>query len=155
MISGKESACNAGDMDLIPRLGRSRGGGNGDLSNILAWEILWTEEFCGLLSMGLLRVGHKWATKQEYLFFLRSFFFFLKWTVFLKVFTEFVTVLFYVLVFWPGGIWGLSSQTRRPTHTPGQSLYLLFVFSLASHSATRPREQKEKTIMVTAVHMIV
>ena len=30
LISGRESACNAGDMGLIPGLGRSRGGGNGD-----------------------------------------------------------------------------------------------------------------------------
>ena len=27
---GKESACNAGDRCLIPRLGRSPGGGNGN-----------------------------------------------------------------------------------------------------------------------------
>jgi len=27
---GKESACNAGDMGLIPRSGRSHGGGNGN-----------------------------------------------------------------------------------------------------------------------------
>ena len=27
---GKESACNAGDLGLIPRLGRSPGGGNGN-----------------------------------------------------------------------------------------------------------------------------
>ena len=26
--AGKESACNAGDLGLIPRLGRSPGGGN-------------------------------------------------------------------------------------------------------------------------------
>ena len=28
--SGKESACNAGDLDLIPGLGRSPGGGYGN-----------------------------------------------------------------------------------------------------------------------------
>ena len=28
---GKESACNAGDMDLIPELGRFPGGGHGNL----------------------------------------------------------------------------------------------------------------------------
>ena len=28
-LDGKESACNAGDLDLIPRLGRSPGEGNG------------------------------------------------------------------------------------------------------------------------------
>ena len=27
-------------------------------SSILAWKIPWTEEFSGLLSMGLQRVGH-------------------------------------------------------------------------------------------------
>ena len=41
------------------------------------------------------------------------------WTIF-KVFIEFVTLLllFYVLVFWPRGIWDLSSPTRDRTHTP-------------------------------------
>ena len=51
-----------------------------------------------------------------------SFFFFkifLMWTIF-KVFIEFVTilVLFYVLVFWPRGMWNLSSRTRDQTRTP-------------------------------------
>ena len=41
------------------------------------------------------------------------------WTIF-KVFIESVTVLLllYVLVFWPGGMWDLSSQTRDQTHIP-------------------------------------
>jgi len=38
---GEESACNAGDMGLIPGLVRSTGEGNG---SILAWRIPWTEE---------------------------------------------------------------------------------------------------------------
>ena len=29
-IAGKESACNAGDLGLIPELGRSPGGGHGN-----------------------------------------------------------------------------------------------------------------------------
>ena len=34
------------------------------------------------------------------------------WTIFLKVFIEFVTIflLFYVLIFWPWGMWNLSSS---------------------------------------------
>ena len=28
--AGKQSACNAGDLDLIPELGRSPGGGHGN-----------------------------------------------------------------------------------------------------------------------------
>ena len=38
----------------------------------------------------------------------------------LKIFIEFVTILllFYVLVFWPQGIWDPSSLTRDRTHTP-------------------------------------
>ena len=41
------------------------------------------------------------------------------WTIF-KVFIEFVTILllFYVLVFWPQGMWDLSSLTRDRTLTP-------------------------------------
>ena len=42
---GKESACNAGDPDLLSGLGRSPGEGNSyPLSSILAWRIPWTEE---------------------------------------------------------------------------------------------------------------
>ena len=35
-------------------------------SSILAWEILWTEEPGGLQSMGVSRVGHNLATKQQH-----------------------------------------------------------------------------------------
>ena len=41
----KESACNAGDMALIPGWERSPEEGNG---SILAWRIPWTEEPCRL-----------------------------------------------------------------------------------------------------------
>ena len=34
-------------------------------SGILAWEIPWTEERGGLQSMGLQRVRHNGATKQQ------------------------------------------------------------------------------------------
>ena len=34
-------------------------------SSILAWEILWTEEPGRLQSMGLKRLGHDLATKQQ------------------------------------------------------------------------------------------
>ena len=34
-------------------------------SSILAWEIPWTEEPGGLLSMRLQRVGHDLVTKQQ------------------------------------------------------------------------------------------
>ena len=41
-LTGKESACNVGDLDSIPRLGRSPGEGN---SNPLqSWRIPWTED---------------------------------------------------------------------------------------------------------------
>ena len=46
-----------------------------------------------------------------FLFFLRFFFF--MWIIF-KVFIEFVTIflLFDIFVFWPRGMWNLSSPTR-------------------------------------------
>ena len=34
-------------------------------SNILAWEIPWTEKPSRLQSMGLQRIGHNLATKQQ------------------------------------------------------------------------------------------
>ena len=51
-------------------------------------------------------------------FILQVFFFFLMWAIF-KVLIEFATVLllFYVLAFWPGGLWGLSPLSRDGTHT--------------------------------------
>ena len=49
----------AGDLGLIPGLGRSPGEGNGSThSSILAWRIPWTEEPGGLQSTGSQRVGH-------------------------------------------------------------------------------------------------
>ena len=41
---GKESACNAEDLDSISGLGRSPGGGHGNPRQYLAWKIPWTEE---------------------------------------------------------------------------------------------------------------
>ena len=60
----KESACQAGDVSLIP--------GSEDLekemathSSIPAWEIPRTEEAGGLQSKESWRVGHNLATKQQ------------------------------------------------------------------------------------------
>ena len=61
-LSGKESACNAGDLGLIPGSGRSPGEGMATHSSILAWRIPWTEEPGGLQSIGLQRVRHDWVT---------------------------------------------------------------------------------------------
>ena len=47
-LVGKESACTAGDPDSIPGLGRFPGEEMATHSNILAWEIPWTEEPGGL-----------------------------------------------------------------------------------------------------------
>jgi len=35
----KESACDAGDLGLIPGLKKSPGGGHGNPSSVLAWRI--------------------------------------------------------------------------------------------------------------------
>ena len=48
----KESACNAGDLGLIPRSGRSPGKGKGNSLHYSCWEIPWTEERGGLQSTG-------------------------------------------------------------------------------------------------------
>ena len=38
------NAGDAGDEGLIPGLGPSPGGGNGNRPSVLAWNIPWTEE---------------------------------------------------------------------------------------------------------------
>ena len=60
----KNSPANAGDVGLIPGLGRSSEKENGNPLRILAWEIPWTEEPGRLQSQ---RVGHDVATKQQQL----------------------------------------------------------------------------------------
>ena len=55
---GKESGCNEGDPGSIPGSGRFPGGGHGNPFSIFAWEIPWTEEPGGLLSIESQRVGH-------------------------------------------------------------------------------------------------
>ena len=57
----KNPPANAGDardMDLIPGLGRSPGGGNGNPLQYSCLRIPGTEEPGGLQSMGLHRVRH-------------------------------------------------------------------------------------------------
>ena len=55
---GKESACNAGYLGLIPGWRRSLEKGMATHSSVLAWKIPWTEESDRLLSMGLQRIRH-------------------------------------------------------------------------------------------------
>ena len=50
---GKESACNVGDLGLIPGSGRSPGEWNGHPSSILTWRIPWTKDPGGLQSLGI------------------------------------------------------------------------------------------------------
>ena len=61
----KNLPANAGDASLIPELGRSPGERNGNPLQYSYLENLWTEEPGGLQSMGLQRVRHDLATKQQ------------------------------------------------------------------------------------------
>ena len=58
---GKESACNAGDLGLIPGEGRSPGEGHGNLLQCSCLENPMDRGACRLQSMGLQRVGHNWS----------------------------------------------------------------------------------------------
>ena len=56
---GKESACSAGDLGLIPRLGTSPGEGNGNPVSFTGKSRGHrTQEPGGLQSVGLQSVGH-------------------------------------------------------------------------------------------------
>ena len=61
-------SCSAGDLDLIPGLGRSLEEGMGTHSSILAWRIPWTKWPSGLQSMGSQRVGHNRVTKHSFMY---------------------------------------------------------------------------------------
>ena len=66
---GKESACNAGDMGLIPRSEDLLEKGIATHSSILAWRIPWAEEPGGLRSTSSQRVGHDWADFTSFILF--------------------------------------------------------------------------------------
>ena len=55
--AGKESACNAEELGLIPGLERPLEKGKATHSSILAWRIPWTVQ-----SMGSQRVRHDWVS---------------------------------------------------------------------------------------------
>ena len=57
------NAGDAGDMSLIPGLGISPGGGNGNPLQYSCWET-WTEEPDQLQTTGLHRVGHNCTTEH-------------------------------------------------------------------------------------------
>ena len=60
-LSGKESACNVGnlgDAGLTPGSGKSLGEGHSNPLQYIAWRILWTEKPGRLKSIGLQRVRH-------------------------------------------------------------------------------------------------
>ena len=64
-LSGKESACQAGDPHSMPGLGRYPGEGNSNPLQYSCLESLWTEEPGGLQSVGSQRVRHHWGTKCQ------------------------------------------------------------------------------------------
>ena len=62
----KNPPATAGDVDLIPRWGRSPEKEMATHSSVLAWEIPWTETPGRLQSMRLQKAGHDLATKQQH-----------------------------------------------------------------------------------------
>ena len=60
---GKESACNAGDLGLIPGLGRSPGEGNGKPLQYSCLENPMGRGARQAIVHGVARVGHDLATK--------------------------------------------------------------------------------------------
>ena len=59
ILGGEETACNVGDLSLIPGSGRSAGEGNDNPHQYACWRIPWTEEPGAQQYMGSQRVGHE------------------------------------------------------------------------------------------------
>ena len=62
---GKDSACSAGDLGLIPGLGRSPGEGNGNLLQDSCLENSIDRGIWWATVHGLQRVRHNWATNTH------------------------------------------------------------------------------------------
>ena len=62
---GKESVCNAGDLGLIPRLGRSPGEGNDNALQYFFLENPMDREAWQAAVHGVVGVGHRLATKTH------------------------------------------------------------------------------------------
>ena len=60
---GKESACNVGDLGLVPGLGRAPGEGNGNTLQYSCLEDPMERRANCVQSMGSQRVGHNLVTK--------------------------------------------------------------------------------------------
>ena len=61
----KNPPANAGDVGLIPGLGKPLEKEMATHASVLAWEIPWTEEPGGMQSTGSQRFGHDRMTKQQ------------------------------------------------------------------------------------------
>ena len=64
-LSGKESACNAGDAGLITGSGRCPGEGNGNPLQFLPGKSHEQRSLVGYSPWGHKRVGHVLVTKQQ------------------------------------------------------------------------------------------
>ena len=62
-LSGKESACSAGGMGLIPESGRSSGGGHGSPLQCFCLENPMNRGAWWATVQGLQRVGHNLSNK--------------------------------------------------------------------------------------------
>ena len=63
--AGRESACIAGDLDSIPGLGRSPGGGPGNPLQSSCLENPMDKGAWRATAHGVTRVGHNWATMHS------------------------------------------------------------------------------------------
>ena len=64
-LSGKESTCNANTQVWFLSQEEHLEKEMATHSSVLAWKIPWTEEAGGLQSMGLQRIRHNLASKQQ------------------------------------------------------------------------------------------
>ena len=69
---GKASACNVGDLGLMPGPGNSLEKEMATHSITLTWKIPWMEEPGELQSMGSQRVGQDWETSLFIIYFYQT-----------------------------------------------------------------------------------
>ena len=65
-LNSKESACNAGQPDMISGLGRSTGGGHGNHSTVLVWRSPMDRGAWWATVQGITKSLTRLSSKQQY-----------------------------------------------------------------------------------------
>ena len=125
---------NAGVVGLIPKSGRSPGGGHGNHSSILTWEIPWTEEPGRLQSMGLQSQTQLSDWACTWTFIIENLMLSLQW------FTFFSYSTFWLVRSFNTSLFIFKSLCNSPASRPPESCLFVVVQTLSCPALCNPMD---------------